>query len=103
MSTGDNINILNQLLDATTAEEVDPILANEKFFQNVEWVQIGGRKVTEEVNAGRVEGQMKHPENAFVEKITNSIDAILMKKCREHGIEPTDRSKAPKSPTRSNH
>ena len=30
-------------------------------------------------NEGRVEGQMKYPENAFVEKITNSIDAILMK------------------------
>mgnify|MGYP001595872214 CR=1 FL=1 len=97
MSTKDNINILNKLLDATTAEAVDSLLSDSEFFKNVEWVQIGGKKVTEEVNAGRVEGQMKYPENAFVEKITNSIDAILMKKCRECGIEPTDKDKAPKS------
>lgn len=97
MSTKDNIDILNKFLDATTAEAVDSVLADSEFFKNVEWVQIGGKKVAEEVNAGRVEGQMKYPENAFVEKITNSIDAILMKKCRERGIEPTDRNKAPKS------
>lgn len=97
MDTKYNINILNRLLDATTAEAVDSILVNEDFFKNVEWVQIGGKKVAEEVNAGRVEGQMKYPENAFVEKITNSIDAILMKKCYECGIEPTDKIKAPKS------
>jgi hypothetical protein len=97
MSIKDNIDILNKFLDATTAEAVDSVLADSEFFKNVEWVQIGGKKVAEEVNAGRVEGQMKYPENAFVEKITNSIDAILMKKCRERGIEPTDRNKAPKS------
>lgn len=94
MSDGDtNIDVLNKLLDATTAEQVDSILTNEPFFKNVEWDPIGG----EEVNAGRVEGQMKFSENAFVEKITNSIDAILMKKCQERGILPSDKLKAPKS------
>ncbi len=97
MTTNDNVDILNKLLDATTAEEVDFIVAHSEFFKNVEWVQIGGKKVAEEVNAGHVEGQMKYPENAFVEKITNSIDAILMKKCHEHGIDPIDKSRAPKS------
>jgi hypothetical protein len=97
MSIEDNINILNKLLDADTSEAVDSMFEKEDFFKNVEWVQIGGKKITEDLNAGRVEGQMKYPENAFVEKITNSIDAILMKKCREYDIDPTDKNRAPKS------
>src|SRR3989338_1983429 len=81
MSNTKNTDILNKLLGATTADEVDSLVRSEEFFKN----------------EGRVEGQMKYTENAFVEKITNSIDAILMKKCRELGIDPTDKERAPKS------
>ena len=35
--------------------------------------------------------------NALVEKITNSIDAILMRRCYEEGIDPCDRNTAPKT------
>lgn len=90
-----NEEILARLVNAMTADEVDFIVQNDDFFKNINWVPIGGRG--NEINAGRVEGQMKYPENAFVEKITNSIDAILMKKCREAGIDPSDKAKAPKS------
>ena len=39
-------------------------------------------------NAGTFENQQSSPENALVEKITNSIDAILMKECCIRGIDP---------------
>lgn len=37
-------------------------------------------------NAGTFENQQSSPENALVEKLTNSIDAILMKECMARGI-----------------
>ena len=95
MSNTKNTDILNKLLKATTADEIDSLVRSEEFFKNSKWIPIGGMENL--TNEGRVEGQMKYPENAFVEKITNSIDAILMKKCRELGIDPTDKERAPKS------
>jgi len=88
-----NEEVLVKLVNAVTADEVDFIVQNDNFLKNVNWVSIGGN----DNNAGQVEGQMRYPENAFVEKITNSIDAILMRKCKEADIEPTDKEKAPKS------
>ena len=48
-------------------------------------------------NFGPIKAQQDKPVNALIEKVTNSIDAILIKKCREMGIKPTDIEKAPKS------
>lgn len=45
---------------------------------------------------GIVRGQQSNPIAALVEKVTNSIDAILMKKCFEAGIDPKS-STAPKT------
>ncbi len=43
-------------------------------------------------NAGTFENQQSSPENALVEKLTNSIDAILMKECMIRGIKPKDKN-----------
>ena len=50
-------------------------------------------------NAGTFENQQSSPENALVEKLTNSIDAILMKECMIRGIRPKDKNdpKVPRS------
>lgn len=45
-------------------------------------------------NAGTFENQQSSPENALVEKLTNSIDAILMKECMVRGINPKDKTDA---------
>ena len=45
---------------------------------------------------GVVRGQQSNPIAAIVEKVTNSIDAILVKKCCEAGIDPKS-PEAPKS------
>ena len=45
-------------------------------------------------NTGTFENQQSSPENALVEKLTNSIDAILMKECMVRGIDPKDKTDA---------
>src|ERR1041385_6045322 len=45
---------------------------------------------------GIVRGQQSNPIAALVEKVTNSIDALLMKKCFEAGMDPQS-SSAPRS------
>ncbi|WP_420412217.1 hypothetical protein [Roseibium sp.] len=56
------------------------------------WKPYGGH----ENNYGVVENQQASPIPALVEKITNGIDAILERRCREEGIDPKS-STAPKS------
>lgn len=47
-------------------------------------------------NCGTFENQQAKPEAALVEKLTNSIDAILTKECLIRGIDP--KSKSPEVP-----
>lgn len=56
------------------------------------WKPYGGN----DNNYGVVENQQASPIPALVEKITNGIDAILERRCREEGIDPKSPN-APKS------
>lgn len=56
------------------------------------WQPLGGQTG----NLGIVENQQANPAAALVEKVINSIDAILMRKCLEAGIDPKS-SEAPSS------
>ncbi|GAG57189.1 unnamed protein product, partial [marine sediment metagenome] len=47
-------------------------------------------------NWATIGNQQSAPDTALVEKIINSVDAILMKECLSHGIDPMSKS-APKS------
>lgn len=49
-----------------------------------------------ESNYGVVENQQSSPIAALIEKVINSIDAILMRRCLEVGIDPTS-AEAPRS------
>ncbi len=82
-----------KLYNAKTEEEVDAFIANQPdIFENKNWVPIGNN----ESNYGIIENQQSNPIAALVEKVTNSIDAILTRKCLENGIEP-DATNAPHS------
>lgn len=88
-----NKAIFELLFSASTEEQVDSIISKHATIFNTEnWVPIGGN----EANYGIIENQQSNPIAALVEKITNSIDAILMKRCLEMGIDPKT-SQAPKS------
>lgn len=86
-------NIFEKLYSASTEEAVDEVIhQHPNVFKNENWSPFGG----DEKLFGIVRGQQSNPIAALVEKVTNSIDAILMKKCFEAGIEPTS-TKAPRS------
>jgi len=86
-----------KFLSINSSNEIASLLENDIFFKagNCIWKPYGGR----ENNAGQVEGQMKSSSNALVEKLTNSIDALLMRRCYEvEGVAPDCKDpKLPKS------
>src|SRR5690606_2536858 len=73
------------LYSAKDESDVDRVIARyPNLFAQSNWRPLGGN----ESNFGVVENQQSNPVAALVEKITNSIDAILMRRCLELGIEP---------------
>ena len=77
---------------AQTEIELEPVIEKAEMDFNVDWVPYGDN----ESYFGVIENQQASPIPALVEKITNSIDAILMKRCYEEGIDPKSVS-APKT------
>lgn len=83
-------DLFHNLYNADTEVEVDNIL--ESLDWNFSWRPYGDNKG----NFGVIENQQASAIPAIVEKITNSIDAILMRHCYEKGIDPKSPT-APKS------
>jgi hypothetical protein len=93
MSNITNKELFLALYFCPTEEKVDEILSMypEKFVDE-NWSPLGGN----ENMFGIVRNQQSSPIAALVEKVTNSIDAILTKKCLEKNIDPNSTS-APQS------
>ncbi len=87
-----NKEILLKLLKATTQEEVTDLINTHPFFKNSKWAYYGNQ----ENNAGTIKAQSPDPVGALVEKITNGIDALLIRICWDKKIDPTSPS-APQS------
>lgn len=85
--------LFDKLYKAQTEENVDAVINGyPDIFKDENWFPLGG----DEKMFGIVRNQQSNPIAALVEKVTNSIDAILMKRCYEAGINPID-GNAPKS------
>ena len=82
-----------ELYFARTEDEIDKVInTHPDIFKKENWCPLGGN----ENNFGIIENQQSNPIAALIEKITNSIDAVLMRKCLEAGIDPKS-EEAPKS------
>lgn len=82
-----------KLFNAETEADVEKILTIDKIFSDSKnWKPYGNNQG----NFGTFESQQNHPVPALIEKITNSIDAILIKECSLKGIDPKSPD-APKS------
>lgn len=81
------------LLHADTEEEVIQILQQNGFWDVSDLWRYYGDK---EDNFSVIGNQQSQPEAALVEKVVNSVDAVLMGECWLRGISPED-SGAPKS------
>ncbi len=81
------------LLQVDTEEQVIKILKDKGFWDSPEsWRYYGDR----EDNYSAIGNQQSRPEAALVEKVVNSVDAVLMNKCWLSGTSPED-ANAPKS------
>jgi hypothetical protein len=83
-----------QLFNCPDEQAVEKVIQQNTavFAPNSNWKPLGGS----ETMYGVIENQQASPIAALVEKITNSIDATLMRKCYEAGIDPKG-SNAPKT------
>ncbi len=78
-------NIFWQLFNANSEKEIDLIIKiNSIFSEPNNWKPYGGNQG----NFGTFESQQNHPVPALIEKITNSIDATLIKDCKLNNINP---------------
>ena len=85
--------LFKELYWAKTEREVDDVLERYDLLTDpVRWRAYGQN----DSNYGVVENQQSSPIPALIEKITNGIDAILMRACIEQGIDPRS-SEAPRS------
>jgi hypothetical protein len=77
--------LFRQLYNAPTEDAVNSVLQSNPIFHDpANWQPYGDT----ESNFSVIENQQANPVAALVEKLTNSIDALLMKKCLEAGIDP---------------
>jgi len=89
----DNYSLFLKLFLAKNETEIDNVIQSQhEVFSPENWHPFGEN----ESFFGVIENQQASPVPALIEKITNSIDAILTRKCYEAGIEPTSVD-APKS------
>ena len=86
-------DLFSNLLQANGEQEVFNIIENNNLLQDQNnWCPYGGTKS----NFSVFDNQQPNPVPALIEKITNSIDSILLKECKIKGIDPKS-SQAPKS------
>lgn len=78
-------DLFEALYNCPNESAVDEVIErNAVVFREERWYPYGGTEGT----FGVIENQQASPIPALVEKITNSIDAVLMRRCLESGIDP---------------
>lgn len=81
------------LYNVNSEKELEIIIHKNPILNEPKnWLPYGGNKG----NFGTFESQQNNPIPALIEKITNSIDATLIKECKLNGIDPKS-VKAPKT------
>ena len=85
------------IYNADGENELHKIVTTHPLFKDEKnWFPYGGRDENDRSNFGTFENQQPHPIPALVEKVTNSIDSLLLKECRLAHINPKS-SLAPNS------
>ena len=88
-----NYDLCMSLLKSDDENEVkDILIKNNLWDSDVNWRLYGDR----ENNYSTIGNQQSNAEAAIVEKIINSVDAVLIKKCKDNDIDPASVD-APKS------
>lgn len=94
IKTSSTEHLFWMLFRAKVENQIDDIIQGPSdLIDKVSWVPLGGN----DSNFGVIENQQSNPVAALVEKLTNSVDAILMRRCLESSINPKSTSSAPRS------
>lgn len=81
----ENRDLAVGLTRARTEDDVVDLLTQAGFWDSAEnWRPYGDM----ENNFSTIGNQQSHADAALVEKLTNSIDAVLLKECLKRGIDP---------------
>lgn len=89
----ENKKLAMMLLRADNEDDVVSVLRNAGYWNDEDsWSLFGGR----ENNYSIIGNQQANPVFALVEKIVNSVDAVLMRECLRAGIDPESKG-APQS------
>ena len=82
----DGRTLFSELYNASSEADVASIIrrSSPMIGHPSNWFPLGNN----EGNFGIIENQQSSPIAALIEKITNSIDAILMRRCFELGVDP---------------
>jgi hypothetical protein len=88
-----NKNLCLNLVYCESEKDVINLLKNEGYWDDSSIWQYYGDN---ENNFATIGNQQSRPEAAIVEKIINSVDAVLMSECLRRGVNP-ESSEAPKS------
>ena len=90
----DSYKLFSELLITKNTNELIEVLKKNNLWDNQDmWRYYGDI----DNNVGQVHGQQSEPVKAFVEKLTNSIDAILVLMCRKYGLDPADWDNVPRT------
>lgn len=81
------------MFNAQNEDELHEIvMSDSRPSNNSNWFPYGGRDRHDRSNFGTFDNQQSNPIPALIEKITNSIDTLLLKKCRLANIDPKSNS-----------
>ena len=84
-----------RMFNAESEQILHQILSTDSILKNPgNWFPYGGSDKNDRGNFGTFENQQSNPVPALIEKVTNSIDSLLLKKCRLAHIDPKS-DKAP--------
>src|SRR6266511_2811994 len=75
-------NLFRHLIEANSEDVVSATISRSDLL--LQWHPLGNNTN----NFGVIENQQASPVAALIEKVTNCIDAILMRRCIEEGIDP---------------
>ncbi len=93
MSNVETKTLCIALAKADSEEEVLSLLKKAKYWDNrLVWQEYGH----DEMNFSTIGNQQSSPDAALVEKLVNSIDAVLLRECLRRGIDPKSKA-APQS------
>jgi len=87
-----------EFYNANGEKELNEIVLRHPELENEDnWFPYGAIDKNDRSNFSTFESQQPNPVPALIEKITNSIDSILLKECRLKKIDPKSKKIAPKS------